>query len=74
MSAEIYSTPTCGNCMSAKTLLKSKNIPYVEYTIGKDVEKSDVEARVGNSIRSVPQIFLNNEYVGGIQELRSKIA
>ncbi|QDJ96349.1 glutaredoxin [Xanthomonas phage Xoo-sp13] len=74
MSAEIYSTPTCGNCVSAKTLLKSKNIPYVEYTIGADVDKSTLEARIGTPIRSVPQIFINDEYVGGLQELRFKIS
>lgn len=74
MSAEIYSTPTCGQCQMAKNLLKSKDIPYTEYTVGKDVEKSELENRIGNSVRSVPQIFLNNEYVGGYQDLVKKIS
>lgn len=74
MSAEIYSTPSCGQCVTAKQLLTSRDIPYTEYTIGKDASKDEVEARVGSSIRSVPQIFMNDEYVGGLNELKAKIA
>ena len=74
MSAEIYSTPTCGQCVMAKNLLNSKSIPYTEYTVGKDVEKSVIEERIGAPIRSVPQIFMDDEYVGGYQELAKKIA
>lgn len=74
MTAEIYSTPACGQCVIAKNLLKSKEIPYTEYTVGKDVDKSTIEARIGNSIRSVPQIFMDDEYVGGLKELQAKVA
>ena len=73
MEVEIYSTPACGQCMMAKTLLKSKSIPFTEYTIGKDVEKSAVEERIGESIRSVPQIFVNDEYIGGVKELQAML-
>lgn len=74
MVAEIYSTPACGQCVQAKGLLKSKDIPFTEYTVGKDVDKSALEARIGSSIRSVPQIFMDNEYVGGLNELKAKVA
>ena len=74
MTAEIYSTPSCGQCVQAKGILKSKEIPYVEYTVGKDVDKSTLEDRVGSPVRSVPQIFMDGDYVGGLQELRAKVA
>lgn len=74
MKAVIYSTPTCGQCVMAKNLLKSKDIPYEEYTVGKDVEKSVIEEKIGAPIRSVPQIFMNDEYVGGYKELMAKVA
>ena len=74
MTAEIYSTPSCGQCVQAKGILKSKEIPYVEYTVGKDVDKSTLEERVGYPVRSVPQIFMDGDYVGGLQELRAKVA
>lgn len=73
MTVEIYSTPTCSQCVQAKGILKSKNIDYVEYTVGKDVDKSELEARIGTSIRSVPQIFLDGSYIGGLNELKAKI-
>lgn len=74
MTAEIYSTPACGQCVMAKNILKSKEIPFTEYTVGKDVQKSELEERVGNPVRSVPQIFMNNEYIGGLDQLRAKIS
>lgn len=74
MTAEIYSTPACGQCVIAKNLLKSKDIPYTEYTVGQDVQKAEIEARIGSPIRSVPQIFMDNEYVGGLKELQLKVA
>lgn len=74
MTAEIYSTPACGQCVQAKGLLKSKDIPFVEYTVGKDIDKASLEERIGASIRSVPQIFMDNEYVGGLNELKAKVS
>lgn len=74
MSAEIYSIPACGQCVIAKNILKSKEIPFTEYTVGKDVQKSELEQRVGNPVRSVPQIFMDNEYIGGLDQLRAKVA
>lgn len=74
MTAEIYSTPACSQCVMAKNILKSKEIPFTEYTVGKDVQKSELEERVGNPVRSVPQIFMDNEYVGGLDQLRAKVA
>lgn len=74
MTAEIYSTPACGQCVMAKNILKSKEIPFTEYTVGKDVQKAELEERVGNPVRSVPQIFMDNEYVGGLEQLRAKVA
>lgn len=74
MTAEIYSTPACGQCVMAKNILKSKDIPFTEYTVGKDVQKAELEERVGTAVRSVPQIFMDNEYVGGLEQLRAKMA
>lgn len=73
MAAEIYSTPACGQCLQAKGLLQAKSIPFVEYTVGRDVQKDELEARIGSPVRSVPQIFMDNEYIGGLNELKAKI-
>lgn len=77
MKAEIYSKPSCPWCVRAKQLLTSKNIPYTEYILGADgVTKATIEARVPVSalpISSVPQIFLNDEYIGGCTDLMAKL-
>lgn len=74
MQVEIYSTPACGNCAVAKNLLKSKSIEFTEYTVGVDAQKTELEARVGSPVRSVPVVFVDNAFVGGLNELRARIA
>lgn len=73
MKVEIYSTPSCGQCVAAKSLLKAKSIEFIEYVIGQNAEKSDIETRCACTVRSVPQIFVNDEYIGGFNELKARI-
>ena len=68
-NVEIYTTIMCGFCTAAKRLLDSKGIEFTE----KDVS-SDQEARVqmidrSRGRRSVPQIFINGEHIGGCDDL-----
>lgn len=74
MVAEIYSTPSCGQCVVAKNLMKSNNIEYTEHIIGQTATKDDVEDRCDCTVKSVPQIFINDEYVGSLKELQSYIS
>ena len=79
MKAVIYSTPTCPYCTKAKTLLKSKNIPYTEFTVGVNATKPEIELKISaltgseTKIRTVPQIFITDDgtekYVGGFDQL-----
>jgi len=69
MKAEIYSTPICNFCKLAKNLLESKGINFTEYQVGKDIDKDKLEEKVGNTVRTVPQIFVDDKYIGGYQEL-----
>jgi glutaredoxin 3 len=72
-SAEVWSQPNCPACVKAKHLLDSLGISYVEKVIGVGgCTKEDFFARVPNA-RSVPQIFLNNEYIGGLVQLEKKL-
>lgn len=74
MKVEIYSTPACGQCSMAKALLKAKNIEFVEYIVGQTAQKSDIETRCDCTVRSVPQIFVNDSYIGGINELKNRLS
>jgi glutaredoxin 3 len=69
---KIYSKQNCSYCFAAKNLLASKNIPFVECEIGKDITK-EMLLEILPGARSVPQIFLltsdGEKYVGGYSEL-----
>jgi len=69
MKAVIYSTPTCGYCKMAKTLLEKKGIDYEEFMVGTDITKNELIETIGQDVRSVPQILIDNKYVGGYTEL-----
>jgi len=68
MQAEVWSKPKCPVCTRAKTLLDVSNIPYVEHLIGTTHTKEDLLEKVPNA-KTVPQIFIDNTYVGGYTEL-----
>ena len=72
MKAIVYSKYNCPYCDQAKALLKQKNIPFEERKIGDGYTKEDLLEAVPNA-RTVPQIFLDDELVGGFTELRAKL-
>ena len=71
-AVEVISKDNCPYCVKAKQLLEKLNIEFVEKKVGKDITREELLERVPNA-RSVPQIFINNENIGGYQELASYI-
>jgi len=73
MNAVIYSKDGCGFCVAAKNLLDQKGISYVEYNIStqpdKKTELLEAASRENVVPRTVPQIWLNNKYIGGYDKL-----
>jgi glutaredoxin 3 len=69
MKAIVWSKYNCPFCEQAKALLKSKGIEFEERKIGDGFTKEDLLEAVPNA-RTVPQIFLNNNLIGGFTELR----
>jgi len=73
-SAEVWSQTNCPACTEAKRLLDLHGVQYTECMIGVNgYTKKDLIEKVPHA-RSVPQIFLGGEYVGGLQELKKKLA
>lgn len=68
-TAIIWSKYHCPYCDQAKNLLKSKGIPFEEKKIGDGYTKEELLEAIPNA-RTVPQIFINNELVGGFSELK----
>ncbi len=72
MTAIVWSKPNCPHCDQAKALLQSKGIVFEEKKIGNGYTKEELLEAVPNA-RSVPQIFINGELVGGFTELKKKL-
>jgi glutaredoxin 3 len=66
---EVYSTATCPYCVAAKNLLKSKGLEWVEVRIDTDPAQRDSMLTRSGGRRSVPQIFVNDQHVGGYDDL-----
>jgi glutaredoxin 3 len=65
---EMYTTPFCGYCARAKNLLEKKGAAYEEVDVMMD-EKKRSEMRERAKRSTVPQIFINGQYIGGSDEL-----
>ena len=71
--AEVWSQTNCPACQEAKRLLTSHAIEYTECMIGVGTyTKKDLIEKVPNA-RSVPQIFISGEYIGGLPELKKRL-
>lgn len=69
-NVEIYTWSTCPFCRQAKQLLKQKGVNYTEYVIdGDETARDAMVARGTKGRRSVPQIFINNQHIGGNDDL-----
>jgi glutaredoxin len=73
-SAQVWSQTNCPACTEAKRLLEARGVRIEECMLGVNgYTKKDLIDKVPHA-RSVPQIFVDGEYVGGLQELKRKLA
>jgi glutaredoxin len=72
MKAIVWSKDNCTFCDQAKALLEQRNIAYEEKKIGYGYTREDLLEAVPTA-RTVPQIFVNNNHVGGFTELKKYI-
>jgi glutaredoxin 3 len=68
-NVEIYTWQTCPFCIRAKMLLWWKGVDYTEYKIDGDEAARNQMAERANGRRTVPQIFINRQYIGGCDDL-----
>ena len=74
IKAEVWSQENCPACTEAKRLLDQRAIRYSECMLMVNgYTKQDLLAKVPNA-RSVPQIFLDDKYIGGLPELKKELA
>ena len=66
---EVYSTAVCPYCTSAKNFLKSKGLDWTEVRVDTDSAQREAMLTRSGGRRTVPQIFINDHYVGGYDDL-----
>ena len=73
MKAIVWSKNQCGFCVQAKNLLKSKGIEFEERNIQEGTWTKEQLLEAVPNAKTMPQIFLDDEYVGGFSELRQRL-
>lgn len=69
MKATVWSKYHCPYCDQAKALLTQKGIQFEEKKIGDGYTKEELLEAVPNA-RTVPQIFIDEQLIGGFNELK----
>jgi len=72
MKAIVWSKYNCPYCDQAKALLKMKGIQFEEKKIGDGYTKEELLEAVPTA-RTVPQIFIDEQLIGGFTELRAHL-
>jgi glutaredoxin len=72
MKATVWSKNACPFCVQAKALLESRGIDYEERNVSKDWTREQLLEAVPTA-RTLPQIFLDDNYIGGFTELRQHL-
>ena len=70
-NVEIYTWSSCPFCIRAKALLKNKGVDFTEYVIDGDEAARSKMAQRANGRRSVPQIFINDQHIGGCDDIHA---
>jgi glutaredoxin 3 len=72
MKAVVWSKSNCAFCVQAKKLLETRGIEFEERSIGQGWTKEQLMEAVPTA-RTVPQIFLDDQLIGGFAELRTHL-
>ena len=65
----VYSGPNCPYCERAKALLKKKGVPFEDFNVRTDTAKFDEMLSKSGGKKTIPQIFINDQHIGGSDEL-----
>jgi glutaredoxin len=72
MKAVVWSKDACPFCVQAKALLESRGIEFEERSVSQDWTREQLLEAVPTA-RTLPQIFLDNQYIGGFIDLRAHL-
>lgn len=69
----IYGTSVCSYCLRAKNLAKRYGLEHEFKNIEFDYFKKELDERVDFEYKTVPQIWWDNRYIGGYDDLTKEI-
>ncbi|WP_343631062.1 glutaredoxin [Roseateles sp.] len=69
----VYSKSACPQCDTAKMLLKSRGMPFQEILIDDEAERLAFYEKCGPAVRQMPQVFINDQRVGGVTGLQAAL-
>ena len=70
-SVTIYTGPLCYYCEAAKRLLTRNNVDYKEINIATVDGAMDEMIKKANGKRTIPQIFFDDQHMGGYDDVRA---
>ncbi len=70
MKVEIYTKDQCIWCDRAKVLLNAHSIDFDEFDLSNDDERIKFYENIGDNVKTVPQVFIDDKRIGGYQDLR----
>jgi glutaredoxin 3 len=70
--AIVWSKENCPFCVQAKALLEARGIEFEERNVSMDWTREQLLKAVPNA-RTLPQIFLDNQHIGGFTDLRAHL-
>jgi glutaredoxin len=70
----VYSKSACPQCDTAKMLLKSRSLDFEEVRIDDEAQRLAFYEKCGPSVRQMPQVFINDQRVGGVAGLQAALA
>jgi len=72
MKAVVWSKDACPFCVQAKALLEARGIEYEERNVSKNWTREQLFEAVPTA-RTLPQIFLDDQHIGGFTDLQSHL-
>ena len=74
MKIIVYSKPACQYCDKAKALLTRLGHNYTEKVVTKDISLEEFFKELGKTVRTIPQIVIDENHIGGYNELTEYFA
>lgn len=68
---EMFIKPMCPYCIRAKALLTKKGVEIKEYNAFMDADHRKTMLQRANGARTYPQIFINDQHIGGCDDLHA---